>query len=238
MKNKRYYLKPVLFLLIFSFSCVLYAKSYETDFDVQDFINTTTDVNITLDGKNYVFEPVETDILAGFVFYPGGYVNYEAYIPLLKEIARKGIFCVMPKMRHDLAIYNIDAAGKIIKNFENIEKWYVGGHSLGGAMAAVYASNNAQKLKGLILMAAYSTVNLNDKGLNVISVYGSNDGVLNFKKYKKYQKNLPPEYKELIIEGGNHSGFGCYGFQKGDNPSTISEKTQKEITAEYILNNL
>lgn len=41
-----------------------------------------------------------------------------------------------------------------------MNSWYVGGHSLGGAMAASYAAKHTDELDGLVLLAAYSTADL------------------------------------------------------------------------------
>lgn len=214
----------------------LIAKSYEPDFDVEEFIEKTDEVNIYKNNKNYIVEPKNMDLETAIIFYPGGLVEYDSYLPLLQEIASKGILCIMPKMHRNLAIYNINSADKIINDpkYDGIKKWYIGGHSLGGAMACVYANSNEEKIEGLILLASYSTKNLKNSGLKVLSIYGSEDGVLKKDNYKKNIKNLPSDYEEFILDGGNHCGFGQYGFQKGDNPATMNPQNQKEITADYI----
>ena len=106
------------------------------------------------------------------------------------------------------------------------------GHSLGGSMASMYASKHSDKVKGVILLASYSTKTLN---MNVLSIYGSNDGCLDLKAYEKNKKNLPSNYKEFIIDGGNHAQFGLYGKQKGDKTATISYEMQKNYTVSAIL---
>lgn len=66
----------------------------------------------------------------------------------------------------------------------------------------------------------------------VISIFGSNDGVLNMKKYNEYRKNLPEDFIETVIEGGNHGYFAIYGHQDGD--ATISRSEQIRQTASAI----
>ncbi|MCF0238629.1 MAG: hypothetical protein HUK24_08520 [Sphaerochaetaceae bacterium] len=46
---------------------------------------------------------------------------------------------------------------------------------------------------------------------------------------------MPSIWKEFVIEGGNHSGFGSYGHQKGDGISTITKEEQWEITVKQIV---
>lgn len=174
---------------------------------------------------------------AGLIFYPGGKVEYSAYAPLMQEFAERGVLCVLVEMPLNLAVLDVNAADGIIEQFPEIEDWYIGGHSLGGSMAASYAAEHADELKGLILLAAYSTADLTGSGLKVASVYGSNDKVLNMEKYEKYRGNLPEGTAEKIIEGGNHAGFGSYGAQEGDGEATISSSEQIEATVEFFVNN-
>ena len=57
---------------------------------------------------------------------------------------------------------------------------------------------------------------------------------MNREKYEKYKTNLPEEFTEIIIEGGNHAYFGMYGEQKGDGKASISATEQISITADAI----
>ena len=84
-------------------------------------------------------------------------------------------------------------------------------------------------------MAAYSTKDLSDTDLKVLSIYGSNDGVVNMDKVTEGRKLMPSVYEEFCIQGGNHAGYGDYGAQKGDGEADISAKEQQEETAEKIV---
>ena len=99
-------------------------------------------------------------------------------------------------------------------------------------MAASYGGEYNSLYEGIVLLAAYSTVNLSD--LKVLSVYGSEDQVLNREKYKEYRSNLPENAVEIVIEGGNHAYFGSYGEQEGDGKAQISDDEQQKITANEI----
>lgn len=175
----------------------------------------------------------DRDSSRGFIFYPGAKIEETAYAPILDELAEKGICCVLVKMPYRLAVFDADAAGQILKDLPEIEEWYIGGHSLGGAMAAGFAADHEREFAGLILLAAYPTDALEE--LPVLSIYGSNDHVLNM---EKYEKSIPLAKKltEYVIEGGNHAGFGNYGAQKGDGTAEISEEEQWQETVDYILN--
>ncbi|MDE6656236.1 MAG: DUF4832 domain-containing protein, partial [Anaeroplasmataceae bacterium] len=186
--------------------------------------------------KNYyVFEPEAYD--TGIIFYPGGKVDAIAYAPLLKALASNGILCVLCEMPFRLAVLNSNAADGICSKFE-VEHWYLAGHSLGGSMAASYIAKHSEEYSGLILLAAYSTSDLSKTDLNVLSIYGENDGVLNLKKYEENLSKLPSTYKEYMIKGGCHAFFGSYGAQSGDGTPTITNEQQIRETVSFILENI
>lgn len=169
----------------------------------------------------------------GFIFYPGAKVDEKAYAPILDELSQAGICCVLVKMPYHVAVLDADAAEPIMQEFADVDSWYIGGHSLGGAMAARFSAEHERELSGLILLAAYPTDALDT--LPVLSLYGSEDGVLNRGKYEN-SISLASNLTEYVIEGGNHAGFGNYGAQKGDGKADISQEEQWQETVDYILN--
>lgn len=184
------------------------------------------------DEKTVVFSP--DDATSGLIFYPGGKVEFTSYIPLMAACAEKGILCVIVKMPCNLAVLDVNAADGIREEYPEIENWYIGGHSLGGSMAATYLSDNYEYFDGLVLLGSYSTADLSSLPTEVLSVYGSEDGIMNREKYEKYKTNLPVGFDEHVIEGGCHAYFGMYGDQKGDGEATITSEEQIDITAELI----
>ena len=129
---------------------------------------------------------------------------------------------------------NADAADGLRQAHPEVTDWYIAVHSLGGAMAASYAAKHAEDFSGLILLAAYSTKDLTQTPLRVLSVYGSEDGVMNRDSYEKDRANLPDDTTEIVIDGGCHAQFGCYGAQDGDGTPTISATEQISQTASAI----
>ena len=115
------------------------------------------------------------------------------------------------------------------------DHWYLSGHSLGGAMAASFASGHMESLNGLVLLAAYPTKSLKSDSFSVLSIYGSEDGVLNMEKVAEGKSQMPADYTEICIEGGNHAQFGNYGEQKGDHTAGISREEQQKQTVDAIL---
>lgn len=222
-------------LLAGMIACVVYVNDYYHAEDAAlEVFQADGAIRVEqMDDRRIVFSPEKPT--AGVIFYPGGKVEYTAYAPLLYELAEQGVLCVLIKMPCNLAVLDVNAADGIQDEFPEIEKWYIGGHSLGGSMAAGYAAKHTEEYDGLILFAAYSTANLSESGLKVISIYGSNDGVLNMEKYRENFANLPADTVEYIIEGGCHAQFGSYGRQKGDGVPAISGEEQRRIAVRYIM---
>lgn len=189
-----------------------------------------------LDDNTLAFVPEH--VRAGLIFYPGGKVEYTAYAPLMQTFAEDGILCLLVQMPFNLAMLDVNAADGLVDLYPEVETWYIGGHSLGGAMAASYVSNHTDLFQGLILLAAYSTADIADSDLSVVSVYGTSDQVLNMESYEKYKGNLPDSALEVVIGGGCHSYFGSYGRQKGDGEATISREDQMQKTVEAFLQTL
>ena len=191
-------------------------------------------VTVTQTGSGWLFDGPSQD--KALIFYPGAKVEETAYSPLLHQIAAEGVDVFLVKMPFRLAFFGADKASDLISEYE-YDEWYIGGHSLGGAMAANYASKHNERLNGLVLLAAYPTKPL-AKGLKVISIYGSNDGVLNMEKLEAGRQYLPEGATVCVIEGGNHAGFGNYGDQSGDKKASISAEEQQRQTTTLITQNL
>lgn len=172
----------------------------------------------------------ERDSTYGLIFYPGAKVEERAYAPILSMLAEDGICCVLVKMPFHLAVLRPSAAKQVMEEIPTVEQWYIGGHSLGGAMAADYAASH-DSFAGLVLLAAYPTKPLI---LPVLSVYGSEDHVLNHEKYRSACSNAN-SLKEHVIEGGNHAYFGDYGEQKGDGEAHITKEEQWQETVDEVL---
>lgn len=181
-------------------------------------------------GEWLVFSPTNTSQPStGLIIYPGGRVDYRAYAPTAHQIAAQGYFVVIARMPLNLAVFNPNVADRIIAAFPNVQHWAIGGHSLGGAMAANYAANHPGLLKGLVLWAAYPTSSddLSASGLKVTSIFGSQDGLATLDDIEASRQLLPEDTVWVQIEGGNHAQFGWYGDQAGDNPALISRSEQQ-----------
>jgi len=223
----------VLALAIIAGACAVYLGDYyrADDEAIGAFLSQGATYNE--ESGRIVFEP--EGATKGFIFYPGGKVEYSAYVPLMQACADEGILCVLLEMPFNLAVLDVNAADGIQKEYPEIEDWYIGGHSLGGSMAASHLADHPEDYEGLILLGSYSTADLSDTDLDVLSVFGSEDKVMNREKYDKNKKNLPNGFSEFVIDGGCHAYFGMYGAQEGDGAPTITNEEQIRITVENIV---
>lgn len=190
-------------------------------------------VTVTHSNGVYVIKPADGTTTVGFVFYPGGRVHPDAYLASLAPLAaRANVAVYIPTMPLSLAVLDPDAADAIIARHPAIDRWFVGGHSLGGAMSCRYASNHPE-LTGLVLFAAYCDREISD--MAVLSVTGSDDSVLNRTAYRQNRENLPPNATLVAIPGMNHSEFGSYTGQRGGHPARIGYETAHDRLTSIVV---
>lgn len=215
-------------------ACALYVSDYyRADTDAIEAFAMQNDATKTVLNNGAVAYG-DVNAIAGFIFYPGGKVEFTAYEPLMRNLATKGILCIMVEMPFNLAVLDINAADGIREHFPKVKDWYIGGHSLGGSMAASYLSKHTDDFCGLVLLGSYSTADLSKASISALSIFGSEDKVMNMDKYEKYRKNLPADFSETKIEGGCHAYFGMYGRQDGDGTPTINAEEQIIISSGHI----
>ena len=198
------------------------------------------------DNIYYAFIPKYTAPVTAFIILPGGNTYPKAYAPAAHQIASGGYLTVILPVPECLAMpsdVNI-RVDKIISDFEEIEKWAIGGHSLGGATACVHAKKN-DNIDGLIIWASFSPIRLDNTNLKVITIYGSEDGRCTLEEVKFFAKLLPEDTVYVEIEGGNHTQFAYYDtspdlHMERDNAATITLEEQQEIiishTSDFLSN--
>jgi len=235
----------LLVLLIGSFSCSYLPEPIAEEPNLileenADYIQLTT--------------AVTDNSKAGIIFYPGGLVDPHAYINALKALALEDDrTVVIVKAASNLAILNSQKASAIANEITTINKWIIGGHSLGGSVSCIDVFNNPDDFEAMFLLAAYSTSDLSDSTLPMISITASNDTVLDNEKFNDNKINLPegimittpdeiPNESTLgstiyyEIAGGNHAQFGNYGNQEGDGTTTIDTDTQQSLVTAALRN--
>lgn len=165
----------------------------------------------------------------GIVIYPGARVKNTAYSYYAQGLAREGYTVIVPKMPFNIAFFNSGRAEMYIERFPKVQQWFIGGHSLGGVAASMYADKH--NVRGLILLASYpaKTNDLSKKGFDVLSVFAEHDQLTTREQIDDAKPLLPSDTTYFQIDGGNHAQFGMYGKQKGDGEAQISALKQQDI---------
>ena len=225
--KKRYIILIIILILIIGFS--VYVSDYShSDSTALSYINGSENVSVTHASNGLFIDGKGND--TALIFYPGAKVEYSAYLPLMNQIAAQGIDVYLVQMPFNLAFFGQNSADDIIKN-SNYSHYIMSGHSLGGVAASGYASKH--DVDGLVLLAAYPSEEIDKPTL---SIYGSEDKVLNLKSYNDAKPLIKANFTEHIINGGNHAQFGNYGLQKGDGNAGINSTLQQNETTSEIIN--
>lgn len=197
-------------------------------------LESDSNVTVTVDDSYIAFAPANADPTTAFVFYPGGRVDYRAYAAPLHKIAANGFLVILLPVRLNLAFFDVNAADKAIAHFPQIQHWVVGGHSLGGVASALYASKK-HNLSGIIFWASYpADESLRNTKMKALSIYGTQD-MGGTDQFDTSHTLLPVDAEFVVIDGGNHSQFGDYGFQPGDKQATISRAEQQSQAVEATV---
>ncbi len=189
-----------------------------------------SDARVTVQaGPWWVFRPAVGEPRVGLIIYPGGLIDERAYAPAARAIAAEGYLVAIVPMPLRLAVLAAERGRAVVEAFPEVEQWAIGGHSLGGAMAAQFARRHPGLVQGLVLWAAYpsGSDDLSGSDLRVVSIYATSDGLTSLEDIQRSRLLLPPSTESVAIEGGNHAQFGAYGPQRGDGVAAISREAQQ-----------
>ncbi len=240
-KRNRKIIRIALLVIIISF--ILYGgawimESYEPDTLALIAMQSTEKVTVDSTDDTISFTPVSGTSRPGLLYYPGAKVEPEAYAVMAQRLAETGIPVVIVKMPFNFAVFDADKAMALKETLGIPDTWAIGGHSLGGSMAAKVVYDNPDAFDALILFASYPAGKSNDLStstLNVLSISGSLDAFVTKEKRDAKKPFLPNSTIYYEIEGGNHGQFGNYGLQKGDNEATITSEVQMNQIVENVI---
>ena len=226
-KNLRRLIYIILIILLIGTGGLVTWATLSAQEATERAVKVLNDNDIKLEDGLLLFRPNSTTD-RGLIYYPGGLVDPEAYAVTAKGIADAGYMVVIPKMPLNLAFMGVNRANKIRADHPEINSWVIGGHSLGGAMAAEYAKNNEDSIDGLIMFASYPAkyedfVNFPKPILTIIS--SKDPGA---PKQEAFYETINDSAQIYFIEGGNHRQYGDYRYQKGDGIATISVNQQQD----------
>ena len=124
----------------------------------------------------------------------------------------------------------------------------LGGHSLGGTVAAIEAvaasdadaamdpaRADSPEVRGLLFFASYPADDISGASLAVLSISGSEDALATPAKIEASRSDLPPDSGFVVIDGASHAQFGSYGPQAGDGTPTIGDEEARALISEATL---
>lgn len=230
-RGKRIALILLIIIVVFVVAMFVYLERYyHADAEAMEALNSDEQVTVTKIPEGYLFDGPGRD--TAIVFYPGGKVEEESYAPLMRQLAEQGQDTFLLELPFRLAVFDMDAAGEVIEDYD-YDQWILAGHSLGGVAAASYTAEHPDEVDGLVLMASYPTKEISDE-VPVLSIYGSEDKVLDPESYEESRELWPDQTEEVVIEGGNHAQYGNYGEQKSDGEAQISADEQQQEVTEQV----
>ena len=225
---------PVAVILIVNVSGFLtfFTIHYHATSEVKPYLEDDDEVKVKNTSNYYFFDNI-TNSNKALIFYGGAKVEEKSYAPLMSKIAHHGIDVFIAKMPFKFPLFKPLKADTIYKEFNTYQEVYMMGHSLGGVCASIVLNKTSYDYKGVIFLASYPDKPLDNK-YKALSIYGTEDHVMNKKAYDKNVSHFPNGYVEHVIEGGNHANYGYYGKQHGDGKATISREEQINLTVAYV----
>jgi len=237
---RRWWWVLVLVLALFAGGFVVWADSTAPPMSeaLKALESAASTDGVIVDASEWLaFLPADREPTIGLVFYPGGRVDPRAYAPAARSIAAEGPLVVIVPMPLNLAVFGQGRAESVFGAFPRVTHWAIGGHSLGGAMAARFVHRHPTSVEGLVLWASFRADGdgLAEQDIEVVSIYSTLDGVATVDEINASRPRFPSDTRWVAIEGGNHAQFGWYGTQAGDNPAAVSrESQQRTAVAETI----
>lgn len=227
---KRTAIAILVLILIMIVGLFIYSSNpYEALDEMHDEITLIESSDVTRFEDNDEITFTVDHPIKQIVFIPGGLVEPDSYEYLAYMLAKSGYNVTIAKAFFDLAILTPNYAKRFLS--ETLGNVIIG-HSLGGVVGSIVASNN-DLVDQVILLGSYPIRDLTDK--EVLIITAEHDLGMDQDSFDESLVYVSEETEVFNIVGGNHAQFGWYGPQKGDGDAEISTIDQQNIVVNKIL---
>lgn len=195
-------------------------------------------VRVSSSNEWWLLEPAQgAQKSPGVIVYPGLLADAAGYSPWARKLAERGYPVYLVKMPLNFSPLAPDRAMRILSDRPD-KAFVIGGHSLGGAVAAQFAARHRQDVQGLFLIASFVDREAGKEvgSLPVLQVAATKDGIITLNVSDREHEQLPGTTEYVNIRGGNHQQFASYAEEWNDYPPAISEEEQHALTASALEN--
>lgn len=196
-------------------------------------------VTVTESPTDIVLSPRTGPGDTALMFRPGALVDPRAYAAVLRPVAEAGHTVVIVKQPLGIGFLAMSALDDASAANPGIDRWVVGGHSLGGTVASMDAARTTREgdaVAGLLLYASYPADDLSETlDAPVASISGTRDGLSTPAKIDASRSDLPAGARFTVIDGASHAQFGDYGPQPGDGVPVISDDDARSQIADATV---
>ncbi len=221
------------------------AIAYRADGSARAAIAGDDLVQVTRGDGHWKFAPrgVATSPARGLLFFAGALVDPIAYAPMARDVATAGYPVLLVELPNRGAFGAadgpevIDRARAAMASVPEASGWVVAGHSKGAVVAARMLHEDASGIVALVLVGTTHPrdFSLAASDVPMTKIVGDKDCIADLAKSERRRPLLPATTRWIVIEGGNHSQFGNYGFQPGDCRAGVDPERQRALTTEAIV---
>jgi hypothetical protein len=200
------------------------------------------EVTVTASATRIELAPADGGDGTAVFFQPGAKVEARAYAAVLRPLAEAGHTVVIAQQPLGIAFLATGAFDDARAQHPEVERWVVGGHSLGGVVASSEAdegdnhADGSAPVAGLLLYASYPAGDVSGTLTAAVeSISGSRDGLSTPAKVEASRADLPAGSTFTVVDGAVHAYFADYGPQPGDGVPTIThDDARDQISAASV----
>lgn len=208
--------------------------AYRADASTWQAVQADERISVASDGDLVVMTPSGESDGTGLLFFAGARFDPDAYAATFADVVAAGTSVVIVRPPLNLAILETRAFDDFTAEVPGVERWTVGGHSIGGVRACGYAQD--PEVAALVLLASYCSEDVSGRSdLAVLTVSGSEDALATADKIEAAADLLPRDAEFVRIDGASHAQFGAYGPQDGDGVPTVSNERARELISRTLV---